>query len=257
MPADASNTDTTTDGTNGEGRTSSTACWPSPRPCRGSGARCDEDLARRGLPREKVLAAVVRLLELTLIRVGNDEYARLNRSFGLTTLRDRHASVDGTAIQFRFRGKSGKTPRGRTSRPPARVGHPPLPGPARSGAVPVRRRGRRGPGCRVRRRQRVPPGDLGRRTSPRRTSGRGPARSSPTGRSVPCSPADGDGAPQRHRGDARDGRRARQHAGGGSEQLCPPGGHGGLPRRAIGGALVEAAEEQSVPPAEATPRGGS
>jgi DNA topoisomerase-1 len=61
------------------------------------------------LPREKVLAAVVRLLELTLIRVGNDEYARLNRSFGLTTLRDRHASVRGTSIRFRFRGKSGVT----------------------------------------------------------------------------------------------------------------------------------------------------
>jgi DNA topoisomerase-1 len=71
--------------------------------------RCDADLARRGLPREKVLAAVVRLLELTLIRVGNDEYARLNRSFGLTTLRDRHARVDGTAIRFRFQGKSGQT----------------------------------------------------------------------------------------------------------------------------------------------------
>ena len=71
-------------------------------------ARCDEDLARRGVPREKVLAAVVRLLELTLIRVGNDEYARLNRSFGLTTLRDRHAKIDGSSIRFRFRGKSGK-----------------------------------------------------------------------------------------------------------------------------------------------------
>ena len=71
-------------------------------------ARCDKDLERRGVPREKVLAAVVRLLELTLIRVGNDEYARLNRSFGLTTLRDRHARVDGTSIRFRFRGKSGK-----------------------------------------------------------------------------------------------------------------------------------------------------
>ena len=68
----------------------------------------DRDLARPGLPREKVLAAVVRLLELTLIRVGNDEYARLNRSFGLTTLRDRHATVDGSAITFRFRGKSGR-----------------------------------------------------------------------------------------------------------------------------------------------------
>jgi DNA topoisomerase-1 len=72
-------------------------------------ARCDEDLGKRGLPREKVLAAVVRLLELTLIRVGNDEYARLNRSFGLTTLRGRHASVEGTEIHFRFRGKAGQT----------------------------------------------------------------------------------------------------------------------------------------------------
>jgi DNA topoisomerase-1 len=70
--------------------------------------RVDDDLARPGLPREKVLAAVVRLLELTLIRVGNDEYARLNRSFGLTTLRDRHAVVDGTEVRFRFRGKSGQ-----------------------------------------------------------------------------------------------------------------------------------------------------
>jgi DNA topoisomerase-1 len=70
--------------------------------------RCDRDLARPGLPREKVLAAVVRLLELTLIRVGNDEYARLNRSFGLTTLRNRHARIEGSAVRFRFRGKSGQ-----------------------------------------------------------------------------------------------------------------------------------------------------
>jgi DNA topoisomerase I len=68
----------------------------------------DRDLALPDLPREKVLAAVVRLLELTLIRVGNDEYARLNRSFGLTTLRNRHAAVDGTNVRFRFRGKSGR-----------------------------------------------------------------------------------------------------------------------------------------------------
>ena len=70
--------------------------------------RCDRDLQREGLAREKVLAAVVRLLELTLIRVGNDEYARLNRSFGLTTLRDRHATIQGTQVRFRFRGKSGQ-----------------------------------------------------------------------------------------------------------------------------------------------------
>jgi DNA topoisomerase-1 len=71
-------------------------------------ARVDADLARPGLPREKVLAAVVRLLELTLIRVGNDEYARLNKSFGLTTLRNRHATVGTSQIRFRFRAKSGR-----------------------------------------------------------------------------------------------------------------------------------------------------
>jgi DNA topoisomerase-1 len=70
--------------------------------------RCDRDLARRSMSHEKVLAAVVRLLELTLIRVGNDEYARLNRSFGLTTLRERHVTVRGASIRFRFRGKSGR-----------------------------------------------------------------------------------------------------------------------------------------------------
>jgi DNA topoisomerase-1 len=71
-------------------------------------ARTDEHLAKQGLPREKVLAAVVRLLEATLIRVGNDEYARENRSYGLTTLKDRHAAVEGSTIAFRFRGKGGK-----------------------------------------------------------------------------------------------------------------------------------------------------
>jgi DNA topoisomerase I len=71
-------------------------------------ARCEADLATPGLSRDKVLAAVVRLLEMTLIRVGNEEYARLNRSFGLTTLRTRHARVSGTSVRFRFRGKSGR-----------------------------------------------------------------------------------------------------------------------------------------------------
>jgi DNA topoisomerase I len=65
------------------------------------------DLARPGLPREKVLAAVVRLLETTLIRVGNEEYARTNRSFGLTTMRDRHARVSREKVRFEFQGKSG------------------------------------------------------------------------------------------------------------------------------------------------------
>lgn len=69
--------------------------------------RVRRDLARHGLPREKVLAAVVRLLETTLIRVGNDEYARQNHSFGLTTICNRHAQVRGGTIHFDFRGKSG------------------------------------------------------------------------------------------------------------------------------------------------------
>jgi DNA topoisomerase-1 len=69
--------------------------------------RVTRDLRRRGLPREKVLAAVVKLLETTLIRVGNDEYARSNGSFGLTTMRDRHARVNGSRVRFEFRGKGG------------------------------------------------------------------------------------------------------------------------------------------------------
>jgi DNA topoisomerase I len=70
--------------------------------------RVDEDLSRRGLPREKVLAAIVRLLETTLMRVGNEEYAKTNKSFGLTTLRNRHVKIDGASrIQLDFRGKRG------------------------------------------------------------------------------------------------------------------------------------------------------
>ena len=60
-----------------------------------------------GLPREKVLATIVHLLELTMIRIGNEEYARTNQSFGLTTLRTRHVQVDGSAVAFHFKGKSG------------------------------------------------------------------------------------------------------------------------------------------------------
>ncbi|MDO9430024.1 MAG: DNA topoisomerase IB [Phenylobacterium sp.] len=71
-------------------------------------ARVEADLSKRGLPREKVLAAVVRLMELTLIRVGNEEYAKTNKSFGLTTLRDRHAKITTGGAVFEFRGKSGK-----------------------------------------------------------------------------------------------------------------------------------------------------
>jgi DNA topoisomerase-1 len=69
--------------------------------------RIDEHLALPGLPRERVLAAVVKLLDETLIRVGNDEYAILNESYGLTTMQDEHAVVDGSLIRFEFTGKSG------------------------------------------------------------------------------------------------------------------------------------------------------
>jgi DNA topoisomerase I len=67
-----------------------------------------EDMAARGLGRRKVLATVVRLLEATLIRVGNDEYAKANKTFGLTTMKDRHFRADGSELRFAFRGKHGK-----------------------------------------------------------------------------------------------------------------------------------------------------
>jgi DNA topoisomerase-1 len=66
------------------------------------------DLRRPQLDRRKILAAMVRLLETTLIRVGNEEYAKNNHSFGLSTLRRRHAAVEGGTIHFHFRGKSGR-----------------------------------------------------------------------------------------------------------------------------------------------------
>ena len=70
--------------------------------------RIDADLNKRGVSRDKVLATAVRLLEITLIRVGNTQYARQNRSYGLTTLNKRHLDMDGAALRFAFRGKSGK-----------------------------------------------------------------------------------------------------------------------------------------------------
>src|SRR5689334_23089396 len=70
--------------------------------------RVAHDLKLPGLPREKVLATVVQLLERTFIRVGNEEYARQNKSFGLTTMKNRHVKVRGKKLRFRFRGKGGK-----------------------------------------------------------------------------------------------------------------------------------------------------
>jgi DNA topoisomerase-1 len=70
--------------------------------------RVEADLALPGLPQAKVLATIVRLLETTFIRIGNQEYARTNNSFGLTTMRNRHVAVSGSTLRFQFRGKSGK-----------------------------------------------------------------------------------------------------------------------------------------------------
>jgi DNA topoisomerase I len=88
-------------------RRNTARCCCSAGCCRRSGSRVDADLARPGLPREKLLAAIVRLLETTLARVGNEEYAKTNKSFGLTTLRNRHVKVAGTRLTFDFRGKHG------------------------------------------------------------------------------------------------------------------------------------------------------
>jgi DNA topoisomerase I len=72
-------------------------------------AQVNRDLRRPHLTREKVIATVVRLLEVSLIRIGNEEYAKENHSFGLTTMRNRHVAVKGSSVKFQFRGKGGKT----------------------------------------------------------------------------------------------------------------------------------------------------
>jgi len=72
-------------------------------------ARVNRDMRKQGLPREKVIATIVRLLDTALIRIGNDEYAKSNGSYGLTTLKDKHAEVKGDKLRFVFTGKSGKS----------------------------------------------------------------------------------------------------------------------------------------------------
>jgi DNA topoisomerase-1 len=70
--------------------------------------RIEEDLDLPGLPKDKVLAAIVRLLERTCMRIGNDEYVKQNESYGLTTLHDKHVKIEGSKMRFKFRGKSGQ-----------------------------------------------------------------------------------------------------------------------------------------------------
>ena len=108
MPRDASNT-ATIRGSARCARAPSTNTWSRlPRRCRPSAQKSASTWRSAGLPREKVLATVVHLLETTLIRVGNDDYAKQNNSYGLTTLKTRHVAVDGNEVRFRFTGKSGK-----------------------------------------------------------------------------------------------------------------------------------------------------
>lgn len=99
----------------------------------------DTDLARSGLPREKVLATVVRLLDLTAMRIGNGEYTRANRSYGLTTLQDRHATFAPGTVSFGFRGKGRQETRHRGARRTPRADRPAVPRPARPRAVSVPR----------------------------------------------------------------------------------------------------------------------
>jgi DNA topoisomerase IB len=82
-------------------------CSPSGQPFRNPRTG-NKDLSLRGLPQRKVVAAIVRLLDETCIRIGNEEYAKANKSFGLTTLRDRHADIRGQSLRFHFRGKSNQ-----------------------------------------------------------------------------------------------------------------------------------------------------
>jgi DNA topoisomerase I len=69
--------------------------------------RIEQDLSHPGMPRDKILAAIIRLMETTFIRVGNEEYSRGNHSYGLTTMRNKHVAVNGHTVHFEFPGKSG------------------------------------------------------------------------------------------------------------------------------------------------------
>ena len=109
MRGAASSTSITPIGARCATATSTSVCWTSRACFRASARPVARDMSKRGMPREKVLATVVSLLDKTLIRVGNDDYAKENGSYGLTTLRSRHLEVDGSELRFHFKGKSGKT----------------------------------------------------------------------------------------------------------------------------------------------------
>ena len=144
-PRAASSTATTPRSARSARARSTSTCSNSPRRCRRSATKIAEHMGLRGLPREKVLATVVHLLETTLIRVGNDDYAKQNKSYGLTTLRDPHVKVDGAGAALPVQGQERQDLAPAGQGPPHRQDREGLPGPAGPGAVPVCRRERRAP----------------------------------------------------------------------------------------------------------------
>ena len=194
--------------------------------------RVRSDLARRGLCRETVLATVVRLLESTAIRVGNESYARQNGSFGLTTLRSRHVTRPGLSALLRVPGQGRQAPPREGQRPPCRGDRPPVPGSSRPGAVPVPRRNWTEPDDRLRRHQRLPAPDrrglvhgeglsnLGRH----RSRGSHPLGAIGSGAVTSCAAA---ACPRSRRTRQRS---AGKHSRDLSQVLCPPRRHRGVPR---------------------------
>ncbi len=214
------------------------------------------DMALHGLPKRKVLAAIVALLEKTMMRIGNEEYAKQNKSFGLTTLRNRHARVKGSHLELRLPRQARHQPPHRPRRPPPRPHRRALPRPAGAGPVPVPRPRRRAAQHRLGGRERIPArdhrrgdhrqglphlggdqpgGDDAGRTRALRHPGRG---------------QEGGGHGGRERRQA-----ARQHAGDLPQVLHPPSRVRGLPgRQPRRGA--EAARRRTAGPARprASPR---
>ena len=196
----------------------------------------DADLGRRGLGRERVLATVTRLLDTTMIRVGNAAYARDNGSFGLTTFRDRHVSVEGSTLALPLQGQVGQGVAAEGDRPPDRPDRQGCPGSAGPAPLPVRRRGWRAAARHVERRERLYPCGRGRTVLVEALPHLG--RHGPGASAVFRARAAGDQARPRRR-DERGHRRglapARQHAGGLPQVLRTSLGSGelagGAPRR--------------------------
>ena len=195
-------------------------------------AQVERDLARPGLPREKVLATLVRLLETTLIRVGNEEYARANGSFGLTTLRDRHVDVNGVAGALRVPRQGRQGARDRRARPADGPHRAPV-----AKTCPARRCSstwtRTASAGRSTRPTSTPTWSRSpARTSPPRTSARGPARCWRRGRWTRCARSPARARPSatscaRSSGWPRGWATRRPSVAG----VRPPGGAAGLPRR--------------------------